>query len=45
MMDTAGAFGGYGGPMRSYGRMYGSLDFNDVSMRNSISNTKFIILD
>ncbi|OWM66262.1 heterogeneous nuclear ribonucleoprotein 1 isoform X2 [Punica granatum] len=23
------AFGGYGGPMRSYGRMYGSLDFND----------------
>ena len=24
------AFGGYGGPMRSFGRMYGSLDYDDV---------------
>ncbi|KAL8168283.1 LOW QUALITY PROTEIN: hypothetical protein V2J09_009782 [Rumex salicifolius] len=28
MMDPVDAFGGYG-PMRSYGRMYGSLDFDD----------------
>lgn len=26
------SFGGYGGPMRTYGRMYGSLDFDDVSI-------------
>lgn len=30
-MDPAEAFGGYG-PMRSYGRLYGSLDFDDVSI-------------
>ncbi|KAL5557002.1 hypothetical protein UlMin_039238 [Ulmus minor] len=29
MMNSAEAFGGYGGPMRTYGRMYGSLDFDD----------------
>jgi len=29
MMES---FGGYGGPVRSYGRMYGSLDFDDVSI-------------
>lgn len=34
MMDGADSFGagGYGGPMRTYGRMYGSLDFDDVSI-------------
>lgn len=31
MMDGAEPFGGFGGPMRTYGRMYGSLDFDDVS--------------
>lgn len=36
-MDEAEPFMGYGGPMhggpmRTYGRMYGSLDFNDVSI-------------
>lgn len=32
------AYGGYG-PMRSYGRMYGSLDFNDVSIcRTKLEN-------
>lgn len=32
MMDPAPEpFGGYGGPMRTYGRMYGSLDFDDWS--------------
>ncbi|GMY26035.1 RNA-binding protein Musashi homolog 2 isoform X1 [Fagus crenata] len=31
MMNSAESFGGYGGPMRTYGRMYGSLDFDDVS--------------
>lgn len=25
------AYGGFSGPMRAYGRMYGSLDFDDVS--------------
>ncbi|KAH9711902.1 hypothetical protein KPL71_019895 [Citrus sinensis] len=30
MMNAAETFGGYGGPMRTYGRMYGSLDFDDV---------------
>lgn len=32
MMNSVGSFGGYGGPMRTYGRMYGSLDFDDVSI-------------
>jgi len=32
MMNGAESFGGYGGPMRTYGRMYGSLDFDDVSV-------------
>ena len=32
-MGNAEPFGGYGGPMRTtYGRMYGSLDFDDVSI-------------
>ncbi|GAV73675.1 RRM_1 domain-containing protein/RRM_6 domain-containing protein [Cephalotus follicularis] len=29
MMSGAEPFGGYGGRMRTYGRMYGSLDFDD----------------
>ncbi|KAK6923043.1 RNA recognition motif domain [Dillenia turbinata] len=29
LMMVPEPFGGYGGPMRSYGRMYGSLDFED----------------
>ncbi|XP_068343899.1 heterogeneous nuclear ribonucleoprotein 1-like [Pyrus communis] len=29
MMNNVDPFAGYGGPMRSYGRMYGSLDFDD----------------
>lgn len=30
MMNTAAeSFGGYGGPVRTYGRMYGSMDFDD----------------
>ncbi|XP_052196047.1 uncharacterized protein LOC127803670 [Diospyros lotus] len=29
MMDNPEPYGGYGGPMRTYGRMYGSLDFDD----------------
>lgn len=31
MNSAAESFGGYVGPMRTYGRMYGSLDFDDVS--------------
>lgn len=31
LLPSAESFGGYGGPMRTYGRMYGSLDFDDVS--------------
>lgn len=34
MMNSPNSFGGYGGPMRSYGRMYGSMDFEDVSIFN-----------
>ncbi|WVZ23429.1 hypothetical protein V8G54_001973, partial [Vigna mungo] len=30
--DNLESFGGYGGPMRSYGRMYDSLYFDDVSI-------------
>lgn len=33
MMDEVEPFAGYGGPIRPYGRMYGSLDFNDVSAK------------
>ncbi|TYG89192.1 hypothetical protein ES288_A12G080100v1 [Gossypium darwinii] len=29
MMNTVGPFRGFGGPMRSYGRMYGGLHFDD----------------
>jgi RNA-binding protein Musashi len=33
MMNSMESFGGYGGPMRSYGRMYGGgLDYDDVSI-------------
>lgn len=32
MMNNVEPYGGYGGPMRSYSRMYGSLDFDDVSI-------------
>ena len=31
--DNLEPYGGYGGPVRTYGRMYGSLDFDDVSTR------------
>ncbi|KAL6498251.1 hypothetical protein OROGR_028648 [Orobanche gracilis] len=31
MMNNSGPFG-YGAPMRSYGRMYGSLDFDDIGV-------------
>ncbi|TYJ99470.1 RNA-binding protein Musashi-like protein 1 [Cucumis melo var. makuwa] len=31
MNSAADSFGGYVGPMRTYGRMYGSLDFDDIS--------------
>lgn len=31
-MDVADAYGGYGGPVRSYGRMFGSMDFENVSI-------------
>ncbi|XP_020537220.1 RNA-binding protein Musashi homolog 1 isoform X3 [Jatropha curcas] len=29
MMNAAPSFGGYGGPLRNFSRMYGSLDFDD----------------
>ncbi|CAL0312808.1 unnamed protein product [Lupinus luteus] len=29
MLNSMDAYGGFGGPMRTYGRMYGSLDFDD----------------
>ena len=32
MMDNVEPYGGYGGPMRTYGRMYGSMDFDNVSI-------------
>ncbi|KAG7035228.1 RNA-binding protein Musashi-like 2-like protein, partial [Cucurbita argyrosperma subsp. argyrosperma] len=31
MNSAAESFGSYGGPMRTYGRMYGSLDFDDIN--------------
>jgi len=31
MMDAPEPYGSYG-PMRTYGRMYGSLDYDDVSL-------------
>lgn len=33
------AYGGYGGPMRSYGRMYGGLDYDDVSIWTLVSHS------
>ena len=36
MNSAAESFGGYAGPMRTYGRMYGSLDFDDVSGASSV---------
>ena len=36
-MDApAEPYGGYGGPMRNYGRLYGSLDFDDVSIMSFV---------
>lgn len=32
MNNSMESFGGYGGPVRSYGRMYGGLDYDDVSI-------------
>ena len=32
VMNPAGPFRGYGGPMPPFGRMYGSLHFDDVSI-------------
>lgn len=32
MMSSMEPFGGYGGPLRNYGRMYGGLDYDDVSI-------------
>lgn len=44
MMDNAEPYRGYsGGPMRAYGRMYGSLDYDDVSYRGH--NFHFDICD
>uniref|UniRef100_A0A7N2M0M8 RRM domain-containing protein n=1 Tax=Quercus lobata TaxID=97700 RepID=A0A7N2M0M8_QUELO len=40
MMNGAESFGGYGGPMRTYGRMYGSLDFDDVSWGYGIGSAR-----
>lgn len=31
MMDNPEPYGGYGGPLRAYDRMYGGMDFDDVS--------------
>lgn len=46
-MDEPEPFLGYGGPMRAYGsaygRMYGSLDFNDVSRATNLV-LKFVIV-
>lgn len=32
MMNPAGPFRGFGGPMRPFGRMYGGLPYDDVSI-------------
>lgn len=32
MMSSVDSFGGYGGPMRTYGRMYSMGDYDDVSI-------------
>ncbi|KAL4644810.1 hypothetical protein ACB098_02G163200 [Castanea mollissima] len=40
MMNSAESFGGYGGPIRTYGRMYGSLDFDDVSWGYGIGSAR-----
>lgn len=34
MLNSMDSLGGYGGPGRAYGRMYGSPDFDDVSTDN-----------
>lgn len=45
MMDAGPPFGGYGGPLRNFGRMYGSLDFDDVSIYNSIKHKNWEIVE
>lgn len=37
MMNSMEPFGGYGGPLRNYGRMYGGLDYDDVSIYTLMS--------
>ncbi|CAN1343749.1 Heterogeneous nuclear ribonucleoprotein 1 [Linum perenne] len=39
MMAGAATLGGYGGPLRSFGRMYGNLGFEDMSVRIILSCT------
>lgn len=34
MVNSMDSLGGFGGPARAYGRMYGSPDFDDVSTDN-----------
>lgn len=41
--DAAEAYGGYG-PMRNYGRLYGSLDFDDVSKHFNLNMRPRIII-
>lgn len=32
MMNSMDSYGGYGGPLRTHGRMYGGLNYDDVSV-------------
>ncbi|KAK7251040.1 hypothetical protein RIF29_33907 [Crotalaria pallida] len=45
MLNSMDSYGGFGGPMRTYGRMYGSLDFDDwgygvTSARPSVTSAR-----
>lgn len=42
MMNNMEPYGGYGGPLRSYGRMYGGLDYDDVSIYALMIITKHV---
>ena len=44
-MSAPEPFGGYGGPMRNFGRMYGTLDYDDASAYMVPSKVSLMIVE
>lgn len=44
MLNSMDSFGGFGGPVRAYGRMYGGPDSDDVSIDYMDTLLEFVLL-